>query len=184
MLDRPGLVLIVLLATFGPAAGFALKRYFGGGFDAWWTMFVIDAGTGYTIFMYVASLFEDYKRIGEAPVQRPAYRNEPLRIPDLSYDQTVTAVHFDPRRLFAVTILRQYEHGFDVKLTEAYWLKKTVTAKGKAARKRWQGTPDEFRVMMHEWDGVIFERKDPTRENSPYIVRDVARLRSAAEGKL
>jgi hypothetical protein len=108
-----------------------------------------------------------------APKAQSAPR-PPLQNLNEQYNQTVAGVRFDARKNFANIVYSRLEYGYTkVNLTEDYWIKKH----------HWQGTPEEFRQMMHDWDGDVVERKNPKNPKSSYFIRSKDRLLDKAEGR-
>jgi hypothetical protein len=169
------LVFLILCAIIPPVLGFFVVEYFRDLF-AYIFMIFVDVGGLYSIVMFVAWLFgkrEDEKegdKVERSESARPVTR-QPLQNMNA---QTVSHVRFDARKNFCNIVLARLEHGYaKIDLTEKYWLVRKP--------QKWQGTPEEFRQMMREWDGDVFERKDG-RKNSPYIIRSESRLRDKAHG--
>lgn len=203
--DRPGLILLATLATFGPLVGLALVRLMNyialnnsknpdaatSPTDALFSLFTliaIDFLNGLVISAWLAQMYDEYKKMsGDSP--RPIEREE--RSPegwhglrDLNTGKMVNAftmprVQIDARRDFAIQQLRKLQYyGDSSKLnwTETYWLKEKP--------RRWKGKNEDFRVMMHDIDGLVIEKADPKRPNSGYILRDEITLHRMAQGAL
>ncbi len=173
----PSLVVIVILATFPALLGFFLWVKFQDAMALITALWIYLTG-GYGIVGYLAIMFADYERNREYDNTKPAPKiNEPLHYKNMGeYPQAVPLVHFDARRNFANIVLARIEHGYaKVDLTETYWLVHKP--------RKWMGKDEEFRAMMHEWEGDVLERKNPNNPKSSYIVRNVMRLRAKAEGR-
>ncbi len=99
------------------------------------------------------------------------------------YSQGVPSVKFDPQKSFFGIILQQYEQGFNLDLTEGYWLDPIKSPSGKKSYRRWQGKNQEFRDLKKQWEGVVFGRENENK-NSRFIIRDVEKLRAGAKGQL
>lgn len=196
--DRPGLILLVLLATFGPLAGLAFIKYLNG----WKTPHGIDAlFSGMTlssiillvwtvILTYLAAMYDEYTKMRARDGVRPhAPQPEPVEEvkPRIFVDgkQLVHAHAFvmpqlkvNVEMLFARALIAQSRGLLDVKLTETYWVKS----------KRWEklggvGALD-FRDLIDRWEraGAI-KRKNPNAENSTYVIDDGLKIGRAAAGE-
>jgi len=173
----PSLSFLILCVIIPPIVGLVIAESFRD-WLAYLSMAVIDLSGLYAITVYIAMMYADYiKNMDEPqkntePAPRPVLQD--VNTADLQYNQSTMRVRFDARKNFCNIVLARMEHGYaKVDLTEKYWLVRKP--------QKWQGTPEEFRAMMPEWDGDVFERKDG-RKNSPYIIRNESRLRDKAQG--
>jgi len=187
--DRPGLILLILCAAFGPLVGFALMEYFGLDISTGLTALFIDFGTWYILYAFVDLMIADWKSLNARDGVRPSVAQSDAEtrrhgLIDMNSGKMlnafrVPAVKIDARKHFAITLWRQLEyHGHDaakLDLTEEYWLK--------VKPKKWKGKNEEFRQCMHDWDGVVFQKSDPTRSNSRYVLRDESELKRKADGR-
>ena len=200
MFDRPGLVLLVLLATFAPLTAHAIVKSMNNwrsptGADAVLSVITelfADCLVALLVSGEFAARYDEHKRMiaNDEPGHKRSWTpNEPIEqrprtLLDMNradgYAMNVQAVKIDTRRHFAITQWRTYEYyGRDAKKldwTEGYWLK--------SKPRRWKGKNDEFRQMMHEIDGTVIEKADPERPNSGYILRDETMLHRMASGYL
>lgn len=172
----PSLPSIILWAMMPALFGFALAHRYG--YDGFTLLAMLFFGLGgwYGEFIYLQIMLEDFKRsirLEPSPQRAEKTRN----IPDLNrnkYTFQTETVKIDARRHFAILVWRQYEFDKDqIDLTEEYWLRRKP--------RKWKGKDDEFRRMKRELDGIVFQKKDPARDNSSYIIRDDRLLRRLAE---
>jgi len=173
--DYPALTFLILFIIIPPVIGLAIAETFRD-WLAYLCMAVLDIGGLYATTIIFAWMFRKYENKDErdarqaSPAPRPALQNM-----NLQYNQNVVSVRFDARKNFANIVLARLEHGYaKVDLTEKYWLVRKP--------QKWQGTPDEFRAMMNEWNGDVFQRKNDNK-NSAYIIRSEIRLRDKAAGR-
>lgn len=132
--------------------------------------------------------FVDGQRGEPAPKPNTLTLEPVKQYPNLSnekptYNQNVMSLKIDPQKHCLGIILQQYEHGFDLDLTEDYWLSSIKSPSGKKSYKRWQGKNQEFRDFKKKWEGVIFGRENENK-NSRFVIRNVEMLRQGARGQL
>jgi len=192
--DRPSLLLLLSVGLLGPLAGLATVNAMNDwkepkGWDAIFSYTVLLAMicfVGLVITTFLAQMYDDWKDNKSVP-GKPVINETPTEKHGLLDMNTgkminafrVQAVKIDARKHFAITLWRQLEyHGHDaakLDLTEEYWLK--------VKPKKWKGKNEEFRQCMHDWDGVVFQKSDPTRSNSRYVLRDESELKRKADGR-
>lgn len=193
MFDRPGLILYVLCAAAGPSAGYALANHYGGGWDAKLMEGGIISLTGLVLSFFLAHDYDEYKAL-ESPSKRVEPEQPKRTLLDMNkadgFALTTQAVKIDVRRNFAITLIRMLDYnGHDANkldLTEDFWLGGWVDSKDHSKGKhpkRWKGKNKEFRDCMHDWDGAVFQKSDPTRSNSRYTLRDEMELKRKADGR-
>lgn len=112
---------------------------------------------------------------------------EKLNIPNLNlFSQVSTGVRFDVRRNLARALLGEWEHHGAIDATESAWLKPRINSQDPRRKlpKRWQGKDAEFRLCKQDWEQAgILGRENPENNKSPFIVRDVEKLRTIVTGR-
>ena len=136
----------------------------------YWSKYIYEAGVSYQKYIN-----GEGRPTKPAPAEKPTF-TEPTFTPVnrglMAVEKTVTSPTMNKERSFAISVVRMYE--FDptqVNLTESKWVKS-----GKFGR-------DEFKEMLAHWESFgLIARKDPSRKNSPYIVKSIEGIRLIANG--
>lgn len=126
---------------------------------------------------YLAIMYNEYaKRHDDNGKPRPLFEPKPRALANFNddgmYQQTVTAVRYDAKKIFFSIVLGQLDNKFTPILTEDWWLR--------TKPRKWRGTDNEFRAFLHSLDGGALRKKN-RRHNSPYIIRDADELRRIAQ---
>ena len=183
LFDRPSLTVLIIYATFPNLAALAFVNWLGVDVLSYMTVFFVGFGSLYGIFMELQGELEVFK-VGlttDKPRQAEP-KLETRQIPNLAFEQVTQAVRFDAERNCCNILLTMHEQGMGVDLTEGFWLEPITLRSGKK-HKRWQGKNKEFQAFKKREEGLMFGRENENG-NARFVVRDEARLRLAAEGRL
>ena len=192
--DRPGLVLLVALATVGPLAGLAVARAINNwrtptGWDAWYTFLTlgaIDAFVGLVISAWIAQMYDEYKKLSDGVRPQDARDEQPdaetrkhglidMNTGKMIYQNNAQTVKIDVMTIkikrFSRTLVTQHANGFKVDLRERTWEAHF------GGRKNYVEARD---VRM----AGAFAKENPQLPNSPFIVADWRIVESAANGRM
>jgi hypothetical protein len=188
--DRPGLILLVLLATFGPLAGLAVVRAMNDwkapiGWDAifsFLTLAAIDLLNGLVISAWIAQMYDEYKDL-KSGASKPVMRAEPQAEKRILLDMNTgkplyafqtPAVKIDvmSRKIkhFCIVLVNQRDHGFKIDLKEETW------------KKHFGGRDHYVHVRDVRLAGAF--AKESSRTNSPFVVVDWGVVEDGARGRM
>lgn len=105
---------------------------------------------------------------------------QPRIIPNMNeFNQVTMSVRIDHEREFCKTLIDMKRGGFDMNISESYWLKAG----------HWQAinsqlTPTDFKAMRLKFEYYNIFGKKGKASNSPYVVLNEQAVQMRAEGKI
>ena len=89
----------------------------------------------------------------------------------VAYAQVTAQPKFDAERIFAKTLIDMRNHNFEVKMTEAYWIKE----------KRFSSSREEFVEMLDKWEHYGLSGRAGGQEKR--VPKDWRKIRLIAQGE-
>ena len=185
--DRPGLILLVSLATVGPLAGLAVVRWMNEwkqpiGWDAVFsfiTLFAIDILNGLVISAWLAQMYDEYTKLDARYDVKPSVM-PPVKVygnmnDNAVYENTTPKVSIDVMTIkikrFSRTLITQRANGFKVDLREDTW------------KAHFGGRKNYVEVRDVRMIGA-FAKENPDLTNSPFVVVNWGVVEAAASGRM